>query len=104
MAREKIQFDISRLRCLIGTRVTYNGHFFEIIEILEDEPAVILQTCEPQAVIQADQHGEAHRRVPSTLTVPVLSSCRTELHPAFLSLDITDHLIVRDEQNNSPLS
>jgi hypothetical protein len=58
----------SRLRRLIGTRARYQGGIYEIVEVIEDEPALVLQD-ESHSTIQADQYGEAHRRVPSTVTV-----------------------------------
>jgi hypothetical protein len=57
-----------RLRRLIGTRARYQGGIYEIVEVIEDEPALVLQD-ESHSTIQADQYGEAHRRVPSTVTV-----------------------------------
>jgi len=58
----------SRLRRLIGARARYHGRVYEILEVIEDEPALVLQD-ESHSTIQADQHGEAHRRVPATVTV-----------------------------------
>lgn len=64
---------ITTLRQYIGCFVLHQNRRFEIIEILEDEPALVLQDCEHRTTIQADQHGEAHRRVPqiTTITIPV---------------------------------
>lgn len=59
-----------QLRKLIGARARYQGRIYEILEIIEDEPALVLQD-ESHSTIQADQHGDAHRRVPSTVTVPL---------------------------------
>jgi len=63
---------ITALRDSIGQRVRFRDVTFEIIEILEDGPSFVLQDCEKHTSIQPDQHGEAHRRVPNTITVPVL--------------------------------
>ncbi|MCC6209145.1 MAG: hypothetical protein IT488_13485 [Gammaproteobacteria bacterium] len=57
-----------QLRKLIGARARYHGIIYEILEIIEDEPALVLQD-EGHSTIQADQHGDAHRRVPSTVTI-----------------------------------
>jgi len=62
---------VDHLRGLIGSNVRYHGTKFEIIEILEDGPALVLQDCEHRTSIQADQHGEAHRRVPKTRTIAI---------------------------------
>lgn len=81
---------LTQLRGLIGLHVHYNGARCQIIEVLEDEPALILQDCERHTIIQPDQLGEAHRRVPSTFTIPVLSGDKTELNPMFLELNLLD--------------
>ncbi|MFZ5593176.1 MAG: hypothetical protein ACOY4D_02725 [Pseudomonadota bacterium] len=85
-----LSFTLPQLRGLIGRRVRYRGADCQIIEVLEDEPAVILQDCEQHTMIQPDQLGEAHRRVPSTFTVPILSGDRSEINPAFLELNLLD--------------
>lgn len=56
---------------LIGRRVRYQGQTYEIIEILIEEPALLVLQNEGHTTIQPDQHGEAHRRVPETVTLPV---------------------------------
>lgn len=59
---------------LIGRRARYQGELYEVLEILKDErPALVLQNCS-HTTIQPDQHGEAHRRVPETITVPLAFS------------------------------
>lgn len=87
-----ITLTMEQLRCLIGSRVRYEGATCEIIEVLEDGPALILQYADEHVEIQADQHGEAHRRVPTTVTVPILSPDGSHYHPAFLQLDVLDEL------------
>ena len=75
---------------LIGLKVKHQGSYWEIIEILEDGPALVLRDCEMHTVIQADQHGEAHRRVPSTVTIPLFEQDGNELNPALLNLDLIE--------------
>jgi len=79
---------IDRLRGLIGIRVEYDGSACEIIEILEDGPSLILQDCEDRPTIQADQYGEAHRRVPTIRTVPILCPDQHDWSPTFLGLNL----------------
>jgi hypothetical protein len=62
---------IDTLRQYLGEYVSYQGTVYEIIEVLEEYPALVLQDCEEHTTIQADQHGEAHRRVPQTHTIPI---------------------------------
>jgi hypothetical protein len=84
---------VDSLRNLIGYEVHYEGRPCKIIEILEDDIlAVILQHHEHQTTIQADQHGEAHRKVPSTVTLPVIDSDNGGFHPAFDNLNL-HHLL-----------
>jgi hypothetical protein len=62
---------IDALRHYLGRSVTYQGSVYEIIEVLDEPLALVLQDAEQHTTIQADQHGEAHRRVPQTRTVPI---------------------------------
>ena len=82
-----VNLTINQLHGLIGLRVIFQSQPWEIIEILEDGPALVLQDSQRHTVIQPDQYGEAHRRAPSTVTIPVFTLDKTELHPSFLSLD-----------------
>lgn len=79
---------VEYLRDLIGLKVRHQGSRWEIIEILEDGPAIVLRDCEMHTVIQPDQHGEAHRRVPTTTTIPLFDPDSNELNPALLNLDL----------------
>jgi len=84
---------MDNLRNLIGQKVNHEGRDCKIIEILEDDIlAIILQHHEHQTSIQADQHGEAHRKVPSTITLPVIDHESGNFHPAFNNLNLT-HLL-----------
>lgn len=85
---DKPDIKVEYLRELIGLKVRHQGSQWEIIEILEDGPALVLRDCEMHTVIQADQHGEAHRRVPSTITIPLFDQDGNELNPALLDLDL----------------
>jgi len=62
---------IDKLRQYLGKNVSYQGTIYEVMEILEETPALVLQDCEHHTTIQADQHGEAHRRVPKTRTITI---------------------------------
>ena len=76
-----------QLRDMIGLQVRYQNFYCQIVEILEDEPALILEDMEQHTGIQPDQHGEAHRKVPKTYTVKILTQDKLEYSPAFLALD-----------------
>ncbi len=78
-----------QLRSLIGTHVNWQGQEHIIIEVLEDEAALVLKSTQQPGIIQPDQYGEAHRRVPSTLTLPVYTNAeKTELSSDFIELKL----------------
>ena len=62
---------LEQLRKLIGAHLQHQGVDCSIIEVLEDGPTLVLQECSTHSVIQANQHGEGHRRVAPTFTLPV---------------------------------
>ena len=82
-----ISISLQQLRGMIGVEVLHNGVRCQIIEVLEDGPSIVLQS-QHNAAIQANQHGDAHRRTPQTFTIPVLTANKTELHNSFLQLDL----------------
>jgi len=80
--------DINSLRRAIGQRVRFQDVVFEIIEILEDGPSFVLQDCEEHTSIQPDQHGEAHRRVPQTMTLPILITTEGNLDSDGMGIEL----------------
>ncbi|NOY61881.1 MAG: hypothetical protein GXP10_01790 [Gammaproteobacteria bacterium] len=86
MKQSKTPLTTESLRSLIGTLVSYQGANCQIIEILEDEMALVLEARDAHTTIQPDQHGEAHRRVAHTVTIPILCSEKGEVNPDFASL------------------
>lgn len=78
---------LEELRSLIGRDVSFAGQHCRVIEVLEDGPALVL-SCSADNVIQANQHGDATRRVPMTRTIPVLNREHTELHPDYVRLQL----------------
>jgi len=78
------------LRNLIGRQVLYHGVRYEIIEVLEEGPSLVLEDCEDHKTIQADQHGEAHRRVPQTVTLIVPFTQDGDADLPAIGLDILD--------------
>lgn len=72
---------LCELRTTIGSVVDYKGHRCEIIEILEDGPYLVLRCIEDDNIIQPNQFGEAHRRAPETLTVPVFNKGTSDFNP-----------------------
>ncbi len=80
MNRHSLTMD--KLRGLIGQRLHHRGVECLIIELLEDGPNLVLQEFGPHTIIQSDQYGEAHRRVPETFTIPVFDTISGALNPA----------------------
>lgn len=62
---------LQQLRTLVGRKLTYSGHSCQIIEILEQEKAVVLRCEDSERVIQGNQFGEATRRVQRCHTLPL---------------------------------
>ena len=86
---------LAALRDLIGTHGKYHGQDYELIEVLEHEPAVVLLDCSSKHSIQNDMHGEAHRITNKTHTVSILSETSNTLHPVleeFFSVPILSRL------------
>jgi hypothetical protein len=87
---DEIVITLSQLRGMIGLRVRHEGAEWQVIEVLEDGPSLVLEDLRPTRMPQADQYGETSLWVPHWVTVPVLAEDRRELHPDFLGLDLLD--------------
>jgi len=84
----EINITLSQLRGMIGQRVVVESKRYQVIEVLENSTELVLQIEHKETNIQSNQHGDAHRRVPTTLTIPVLTADKMKLHPSFLDLDL----------------
>ncbi|GMR07658.1 MAG: hypothetical protein BMS9Abin26_0661 [Gammaproteobacteria bacterium] len=84
----EITITLDQLRGLIGILVQYRDVDYQVIEVLEDRPSIVLQTT--NKVIQPDSHGNPTRWVPGTITVPVLTEDKLGLAPEFLLLELLD--------------
>lgn len=65
---------LQQLRGLLGQLVNYKGQQHEINEVLEESAhgaALVLKCLEGSGTIQGDYHGEAHRRTPELILLPV---------------------------------
>jgi hypothetical protein len=85
-AMDPIVITLDQLRGMIGLRLLHQGMACVVVEVLEDGPSLVLEAEETP--IQGDMHGRAHRRVPETRVVPVLTADQSELHSEFLSLEL----------------
>ncbi|MDH5730198.1 MAG: hypothetical protein OEZ58_14475 [Gammaproteobacteria bacterium] len=78
---------IEQARSMIGVEVRFQETHCTVIEVLEDGPSVVLLDRSRGNDIQADQHGEAHRRVPKTYVIKILNPSKDEFSLSFLALD-----------------
>ncbi|MES9900162.1 MAG: hypothetical protein ABW148_14240 [Sedimenticola sp.] len=65
------QLFIDRIRPLIGNRFRYLGQTWVLIEVLADEENLVLADTSQDGPIQTDQYGQALRRGPENLLVPL---------------------------------
>lgn len=86
MSRTEVR--VEQLRQMIGRWVQYQGVSCQIIEALQEGPALVLVSSAAETTIQPNQYGEAWRRVPETYIVPVFNPERTALDPTFLELGL----------------
>lgn len=82
-----MEIDISQLESLIGQAVTFRGRQLTVVEVLPEQPALVLAESRGDAGIQANQFGEAARRAPRNWTVPVHDS-HGDIHPLLRELMI----------------
>ncbi len=82
-----MSIDSKQFARLIGRHLDYQGHSCRIIEFLDDGPYLVLEDSGPEKTIQADQYGDARRRVARTFTVPVFNVRGDALNPTLEGLE-----------------
>ena len=75
---------LQQLRTLIGRTLMYSGHTCQIIEVLDNENALVLRCEDSERVIQGNQFGEATRRVQRCHTLPIFDE-QQSLNPLISS-------------------
>ena len=80
------------LRDQIGCRGNHQNQEYELIEVLEHDNALVLLDCSNANTIQSDMHGEAHRIVSKTHTVPIFSEVGAGFHPVLTEFFANDLL------------
>ncbi len=83
-----LPISIAQLQGMIGLHIHWHNTRYAIVEVLEDGPALIAQRIAPDAAIQGDVHGRAHRHVQSVVVISVLTPDRTLLHNDFLDIEL----------------
>ncbi len=81
---------LSRLRALVGATVRYGEQRARILELLMDEQALVLEVIDGDPVIQANQFGDATRRVGRTVTLPIYAADSDELNPVLQTLRVAE--------------
>jgi hypothetical protein len=84
--------DPDKLKNLLGQPLSYQGIACRVIEILPDEPALVLRDSANSKVIQPNQYGDAGEWMPRTFTVTVLDVRRDSLNPELPELAAFDLL------------
>jgi len=82
-------YSVEQLRKLIGLEVVFQGVCCRIIEVLEHEPALVLEACGPRDGIQDNQYGDPHRRVAKVFTIALFDEQHEgESHADFQALEL----------------
>lgn len=78
-----------QLRSLLGRRVVHRGSTCLVVEVLEQEPALVLESCHSGSALQDNQYGNPGRRVAETFTIPLFDEeYPDQIHPALQQLGI----------------
>lgn len=79
----------TQLHNLIGRTVNHRGATCIIVEVLENEPALVLQVHDSHSSLQENQYGNPGRRVPEVITIPLFDEeeC-SKFHPELLQLGL----------------
>ncbi len=78
--------DGAALQTWLGRTVRWRGQIYQVVEILDDGPALVLESPPAQHHIQTDAHGRPRREARDTVLIPVLSSDGGALHEDFAAL------------------
>jgi hypothetical protein len=77
-----LRIEPAKLKNLLGRSLSYQGVPCQIIEILgENPPVLVLRDLRDHKVMQANQYGDAGDHQPRTFTVPLLNVRRDRLNP-----------------------
>ncbi len=82
-----MKLDIHQLTALIGQETVFLGHRYRVVEILEQELAVILEAVDHK-MVQEDQYGECSRCVAQSYVIPVYGPDGETLNTGFTELDL----------------
>lgn len=75
------RIDPEKLQKLLGQILHYQGRPYQVIEILSEEPALVLRDRQDRKILQTNQYGNASGWAPQTFTVALLDAGRDRLNP-----------------------
>jgi hypothetical protein len=87
-----LHIDSDKLKNLLDQPLTYRGMSCRVIEILADEPSLVLRDQRDHRIIQANQYGDAGDLLPRTFTVAVLDPRGDGFNPDLPELTTFDLL------------
>lgn len=73
---------LEQLESLIGQRVRYQGHVWQIVELLEHEQSLVLQAEDDSSRIVTDAQGDPVSDLPRTLEIPLRDPESGQRNPA----------------------
>lgn len=87
-----LRLDPDKLKKLLGHTLHYQGVSCRVIEVLSEEPALVLQDAQDRKVIQTTQYGDANCWAPQIFTVTILNPHRDGFNPELPELAALDLL------------
>jgi hypothetical protein len=81
---------LEELEKLIGRRIAYLGHTWHIIEVLDDEMALVLQADDDSERILANSHGEPVRSLPDVINLPVVDTKSGGINPELKQITVLE--------------
>ena len=81
---------LEELEKLIGRRVAYLGHSWHIIEVLDDEMALVLQADDDSERILGNAHGEPVRALPDVINLPVVDANSGGINPELEQITVLE--------------
>lgn len=83
---EELTLLLARLHSQIGAQATYRNSVYNILEIIDDIPAIIIQKDSPSSSIQSDMYGRARKHTKDVVTISILNSDKTDIGSEFHNL------------------